>query len=52
MMVGIGTSLLITGILALVVADNFKPDCAKWKRQVIAFIIALGAMLLVTGHLV
>jgi hypothetical protein len=51
MMTGIGVSLMITGIIAYSVADNFKPDCAPWKRRVINVIITLGATLTLMGYL-
>jgi hypothetical protein len=49
MITGIGVALMITGILAYSVADNFKPDCAPWKRLVINCIITLGATLTLMG---
>jgi hypothetical protein len=51
MMTGIGVSLMITGVIAYSVADNFKPDCAPWKRMVINVIITLGATLTLMGYL-
>jgi hypothetical protein len=51
MMTGIGVSLMITGIIAYSVADNFKPECASWKRIVINCIITLGATLTLMGYL-
>jgi hypothetical protein len=51
MMTGIGVTLLITGVLAYSVTDNFKPDCAVWKRLVINCIIAVGVLLTIVGHL-
>ena len=51
MMTGIGVSLMITGIIAYSVADNFKPDCAPWKRMVINVLITLGATLTLMGYL-
>jgi len=51
MITSIGAALMITGILAYSVADNFKPDCAPWKRLVINCIITLGATLTLMGYL-
>ncbi len=51
MITSIGVALMITGILAYSVADNFKPDCAPWKRLVINCIITLGATLTLMGYL-
>lgn len=48
-MTGIGVALLITGILAYSVTDNFKPSCAPWKRAVINTIIVVGATLTLLG---
>jgi len=52
MITGIGVSLLITGILAYIVADTFKPACAPWKRRVIDGIIVSGAVLTIMGYIV
>lgn len=52
MMVGIGVSLMITGILAYSVVDNFKPECKPWKRNVINAIIVAGAVLTLSGYFV
>jgi hypothetical protein len=49
MIIGIGTALMITGILAYSVVDNFKPECEPWKRLVINCIITLGATLTLMG---
>jgi hypothetical protein len=51
MIVGIGTALMIMGILAYSVVDNFKPECEPWKRIVINCIITLGATLTLMGYL-
>jgi len=51
MIIGIGVSLMITGILAYVVADTFKPTCAPWKRRVIDGIFAAGAVLTFVGYI-
>ena len=51
MITSIGVALMITGILAYSVTDNFKPDCAPWKRLVINCIITLGATLTLMGYL-
>jgi hypothetical protein len=52
MITGIGVALMITGILAYSVVDNFKPECASWKRIVINYIIAFGAILTLAGYLI
>lgn len=52
MMVGIGVSLMITGILAYSVVDNFKPECKPWKRHLINAIIVAGAVLTLSGYFV
>jgi hypothetical protein len=52
MMVGIGVSLMITGVLAYTVVDNLKPECKPWKRNVINAIIVAGAVLTLSGYFV
>jgi hypothetical protein len=51
MITGIGVTLMITGILAYVVVDNFKPECLPWKRRVIDGIIVTGAVLTIISYL-
>ena len=50
MITGIGVTLMIMGILAYSVVDNFKPECAHWKRVVINTIIVTGAILTLMGY--
>ena len=52
MMTGIGVTLLIMGILAYVVVENFKPECLPWKKILIDSIIFLGAILTLVGYFV
>ena len=52
MITGIGVTLMITGILAYVVVDNFKPECKVWKRNLINAIILTGAILTLLGYVV
>lgn len=50
MITGIGVTLLIMGILAYVVVENFKPECLPWKKILIDGIIILGALLTLAGY--
>jgi hypothetical protein len=48
MITGIGISLAITGLLALIVVDNFKPECSEFKKNVIKALIIMGVTLIMT----
>lgn len=52
MIVGIGVTLMITGLLCYAVVDNFRPHCAAWKRKVINWMIGTGAVIIIAGTLV
>lgn len=52
MITGIGVTLIIMGILAYVVVDNFKPECLPWKKRLIDAIILCGAILTLVGYFV
>jgi hypothetical protein len=52
MITGIGVTLIIMGILAYVVVDNFKPECLPWKKRLIDAIILSGAVLTLAGYFV
>jgi hypothetical protein len=47
MITGIGFSLVITGLLTLIVVDNFKPECSELKKNVIKALIITGATLMI-----
>lgn len=49
MIIGIGVTLIITGLLLYSVVDNFKPECAQWKKVVINSIIGVGLALVIIG---
>lgn len=51
MIVGIGVTLTITGLLCYVVVDNFKPHCAKWKRKLVNWMIGAGVAIAIAGVL-
>ena len=48
MITGIGIALVITGLLALVVVDSFKPECSELKKNVIKALIIMGVTLIMT----
>lgn len=52
MIVGIGVTLMITGILCYVVVENFKPECMPWKKHLINAIILSGAVLVISGYFI
>jgi hypothetical protein len=49
MITSLGVSLTITGLLALVVVDNFKPECSEFKKMIIKVLIILGMGMTITG---
>jgi hypothetical protein len=49
MITNLGVSLTITGLLALIVVDNFKPECSEFKKMVNKILIILGMGMTVTG---
>lgn len=52
MITGIGVTLMITGILCYVVVENFRPECASWKKRLVNAIILSGAVLTLVGYFV
>lgn len=52
MITGIGITLMITGLLCYVVVENFRPECAVWKKRVVNAIILSGAVLTLAGYFV
>lgn len=52
MITGIGITLMITGLLCYVVVENFRPECAAWKKRVVNAIILSGAVLTLAGYFV
>lgn len=50
MIVGIGVTLMIMGILCYVVVENFRPECLPWKKILIDGIIFLGALMTIAGY--
>lgn len=52
MITGVGVTLMIMGLLAYVVVDNFKPECKPWKQKFINTLITIGATLAIVGYVV
>ena len=52
MITSLGVSLAITGLLVLVVVDNFKPECREFKKTVIKTLVILGVGMMVIGMFV
>lgn len=52
MILGVGVTLLILGILCYVIVENFKPECMPWKKILIDGIIFLGALLTIASYFV
>jgi uncharacterized membrane protein len=50
MITGLGVTLMILGILAFTVVDNFKPECLPWKRNLLFAISLSGAVLTILGY--
>jgi hypothetical protein len=52
MITSLGVSLAITGLLALVVVDNFKPECSEFKKIIIKTLVILGVGMMGIGMFV